>query len=45
VAAAAGTLGAYWIGIPSAAAVAVGTVVTIIFYLLVHVTSGQRKQG
>ena len=44
VAAAAGTLGAYWIGIPDAGAVAVGTAVTIIFYLLVHFTSGQRKQ-
>lgn len=44
VAAAAMTLGAYWIGIPAPAAVAVSTVVTIIFYLLVHITSGQRKQ-
>jgi hypothetical protein len=44
VAAAAMTLGAFWIGIPAAAAVAVGTVVTIIFYLLVHFTSGQRKR-
>ena len=44
VAAAAMTLGAFWIGIPAAAAVAVGTVMTIIFYLLVHFTSGQRKR-
>lgn len=44
VAAAAMTLGAFWIGIPAAAAMAVGTVMTIIFYLLVHFTSGQRKR-
>jgi len=44
VADAAVTLGAAWIGIPAAAALATGTIVTIVFYLLVHVTSGQFKR-
>jgi hypothetical protein len=39
------TLVATWIGIPAAWALATGTGVTIAFYLLAHVTSGQRKQG
>ncbi|HEY6315496.1 MAG TPA: hypothetical protein VIY52_32475 [Streptosporangiaceae bacterium] len=38
------TLGAAWIGIPAAAALATGTIVTIVFYLLVHFTSGQFKR-
>lgn len=44
VADAAVTLGATWIGIPAPIALAVGTVVTIVFYLLVHFTSGQFKR-
>ena len=44
VADAAVTLGAAWIGIPAAAALATGTIVTIVFYLLVHFTSGQARR-
>jgi hypothetical protein len=38
------TLGAVWIGIPAAAALATGTVLTILFYLLAHFTPGQFKR-